>query len=480
MIFSLHLGDCLEYLRAMASDSVDSFVTDSPYGLSEHKPSEVVACLTAWLAGDEYRPRKKGFMGHSWDSWVPGPEVWREVFRVLKPGGHVVTFAGSRTHDLMSIALRIAGFECRDTIMWVYGSGFPKSRDISKDLDKRAGAKREVVGMKHVGCGNRKGEGFRHAGSINGVPVTEPVSEAARQWDGWGTALKPAFEPALVFRKPLCGTVAQNVLQHGTGALNIGACRVPYADADDEGAYREKCVSVIGASSNRNGHAYGEWSGARNDSASDAGRWPANVMHDGSAEVLAMFPDSNGAGGSVPNVKVTGYGDGIGTGKSDYLGGDRRLVNSGSGSAARFFPQFSYDLEDEAAARLFYCAKASRSERNEGCEHMERKPLHWSSGDQNPGSFQAEGTDKTAQNNHPTVKPSALMAYLARLVTPAGGTVVDLFMGSGSTGKACMREGFNFIGIELDPEYFAIAEARIKHEHTERTRQGTLDLGAAA
>lgn len=509
----LHRGDCIEALRAMPDSSVDSVVTDPPYGLSDHKPADVVACLTAWLAGEEYRPNKKGFMGRAWDSWVPGPEVWREVFRVLKPGGHVVAFAGSRTHDLMSMALRLAGFECRDTVMWVYGSGFPKSLDVSKAIDKRGGAsvawfgpwfrkwregncvtqkqvaelfpsktggltgcvanwelglnmptpeqfnlirdtfglpfasieeaEREVVGVQKNAMSGWSMDGSTKFADRN---ITAPATDAARQWSGWGTALKPAFEPALLFRKPLDGNVAENVLAHGTGALNIDGCRVPAASDADAKGYAEKCASVVGLESNRNGNAYGEWKGGRQDSTSSLGRFPSNVIHDGSDEVLALFPDSDGAGPSLPRVKVTGYGAGIGSGESAYLGGERIPFDAGRGSAARFF----------------YCPKANRKDRNEGCEGLPQRVVSTWGGDKDDLS---EGKKSTFPkgNHHPTVKPTDLMRYLCRLVTPPGGVVLDPFTGSGSTGKAAILEGFSFIGCELLNDHADIAEARIQH-----------------
>ena len=269
---------------------------------------------------------------------------------------------------------------------------------------------------------------------------------------GLGGALKPAFEPALLFRKPLAGTMAENVLAHGTGALNIDGCRVPTAGASDEAGYREKCASVVGLESNRNGNAYGEWTGERQDSAHAAGRFPANLIHDGSPEVLALFPDSNGAGPSLPRVKVTGYGDGIGTGASDYLGGERVPFNAGCGAAARFF----------------YCAKASKRDREEGLEHM--RAVHrangnkWTDQDYRVSRGERAASDESGprRNIHPTVKPTYLMRYLCRLVTPPGGVVLDPFTGSGSTGKAAILEGFRFIGCELSDEYADIAEARIQ------------------
>jgi len=460
------LGDCLEVLRGMADNSVDSIVTDPPYGLS--------------------------FMGKQWDYDVPGVEVWAECLRVLKPGGYLLAFAGTRTQHRMAVRIEDAGFEIRDMIAWVYGQGFPKSLDVSKAIDKRGGnsnltvqigaaikaarearglsasecdrtfcggttnwswfegrpngqrapspetftkiaeawpelahlaeavaeAEREVVARGSAGLGqgqfNAREVGVGGYGFSVEYDITAPATVAARQWQGFGTALKPALEPITVARKPLIGTVAANVLQHGTGALNIDACRVPTADAADAADYADKCASVVGFDSNRNGAAYGNWQGKREDSASPLGRFPANLIHDGSEEVSAMFPDSAGSGGSVPNVRITGYGGGIGTGQSEYLGGERTQHDAGSGSAARFF----------------YTAKASRE-------------------------------DRGADNTHPTVKPTDLMRYLCRLVTPPGGTVLDPFMGSGSTGKAAVLEGFKFVGIEREADYLAIAEARI-------------------
>ena len=350
-------------------------------------------------------------------------------------------------------------------------SGFPKSLDVSKAIDKAAGAERKVVGTKLGLPGYSLAEDKgRNTYSADGrsseveCAITAPATDAARQWAGWGTALKPAIEPIVVARKPLIGTVASNILAHGTGALNIDACRVEAVDETDAQGYSAKCASVVGLASNINGNAYGEFAGARQDSAHELGRFPANLIHDGSPEVVALFPDSAGAGGSTPNVKITGYGSGIGTGESEYLGGPRTKVNSGSGSASRFFKQVSFDEEDIEAAALFFCAKASRKDRNEGCEGMPavsrnhedyRREINTSSG-------KPRG-DVPRQNTHPTVKPTDLMRYLCRLVTPPGGVVVDPFTGSGTTGKAAMLEGFRFIGCELMPEYAQIARARISH-----------------
>ena len=264
---------------------------------------------------------------------------------------------------------------------------------------------------------------------------------------GLGTALKPAFEPALLFRKPLDGNVAENVLAHGTGGLNIDGCRIESTDSQ----LAEKYASVQNAGARKNS-VYGSDTRDRAGAAPhDAGRWPANLIHDGSDDVVALFPDSNGAGGSVPNVKITGYGDGIGTGKSEYLGGERTKVDSGSGSAARFF----------------YCAKASKRDRDEGLDHLPAvdRPNgnKWTDTDYRVlNGERGEGRESGPRRNvHPTVKPTDLMRYLCRLVTPPGGVVLDPFAGSGSTGKAAVLEGFKFTGFELDSEFAEIAKARI-------------------
>ena len=417
-------GDCREVMASMAASSVDAIVTDPPYGLS--------------------------FMGKGWDHGVPGVEFWTEALRVAKPGAHLLAFGGTRTYHRLACAIEDAGWEIRDCVMWVYGGGFPKSLDVSKAIDRMDAreeqsarryrftawvrstgvtakqisdatgtnmgghyttaasqpaimtrehleacrhllgevpewvereadirsvesknfAEREVVGQKTAGIANPK-DRDRH--TIGGsaavvVDITAPATGAARKWAGWGTALKPAWEPVIVARKPLAGTVAANVLEHGTGAINVDGCRVGGED----------------------------------------GRWPANLIHDGSEEVLSGFP-------------FTKTGVCLADGASGYDGGLRRRDNRKAANGG----------DSGSAARFFYCAKASKADRDEG-------------------------------NNHPTVKPTDLMAYLCRLVTPPGGTVLDPFCGSGSTGKAAVREGFGFIGIEREAEYAEIARCRIQ------------------
>lgn len=359
--------DCRHGLTMLPDNSVDAIVCDPPYGLG--KEPDALAMLQAWMNGKDYvHKSKSGFMGKEWDAFVPQPSMWRECWRVLKPGGYLLAFAGTRTQHLMALGLQISGFEIRDMIAWVYGSGFPKHQ----------------------------------------------------------SALKPALEPITMARKPA---------ERAT-LLNIDACRV-----GDESTQRTNT-----AANSYHSETIGESqeTGAAYQTGSTAGRYPANLIHDGSDEVLALFPDSAGSGGSVPNVKISGYGDGaVGTGSAEYLGGERTKVDCGTGSAARFF----------------YCAKSSRKDRDDGLAEF---PL---SVDSTMGSGIGGQPDQSKANNrnlHPTVKPTELMRYLCRLVTPPGGLIVDPFAGSGSTGKAAILEGFQFIGFELDPQYTAIANARLE------------------
>lgn len=317
-MFALHHGDCLEVLKKIDSESVDSVITDPPYGLK--------------------------FMGKKWDHSVPSVDVWAECLRVLKPGGHLLCFAGTRTHHRMACNIEDAGFEVRDMMAWLYGSGFPKSHNLNDN------------------------------------------------WQGWGTALKPALEPITMARKPLIGTVAQNVLAHGTGALNVDGCRVEAEDG------RPLIISHgEGFGAGQHVTAYGDGlSGSRYGGTTTLGRWPANLIHDG--------------------------------------------------------------LQEEWA-RYFYCPKASKKDRDEGCKGLPPRQSH----ERKPGGKNIIESSKQAVrgNHHPTVKPTELMAYLCRLVTPPGGVVLDPFMGSGSTGKAAILEGFKFIGIEREAEYIEISRARI-------------------
>ena len=416
--FAIYHGDNRQILPTLAENSVDAIVTDPPYEL--------------------------GVRGKSWDASGVAfdPATWREALRVLKPGGHLIAFSGSRTYHRMAVAIEDAGFEIRDQIMWIYGSGFPKSHNISKGIDKAAGVKREVVGIDVrfnepsgiVGIGQGERE-------IIERELTISATDEAKQWDGWGTALKPAHEPMVLARKPLVGTVAANVLTYGTGGLNIDGARVGYIDENDGGDWERFANHQSSKSIRKNMTEDGQGLlEGRVDNGKQTGRWPANVIHDGSDEVVALFPDTGISVGTRGNNKsLTSYGFSDGTSKTVGFGD--------SGSAARFF----------------YCAKASKRDRNEGLDGFEEKRDH--DGRQEGGvggSNPRNRTNNYRQNHHPTVKPTDLMRYLCRLITPPNGTVLDPFMGSGSTGKAAMYEGFKFIGIEMTDEYLPIAKARIE------------------
>jgi site-specific DNA-methyltransferase (adenine-specific) len=350
----------------------------------------------------------------------------------------------------MAVRIEDAGFDIRDMIAWVYGSGFPKSLDVSKAIDKAAGNGVKGEGSFFTLSGGKSNGGSKFRSDHPEYEPYKPATDAARQWQGWGTALKPALEPITVARKPLVGTVAANVLAHGTGALNIDGCRVGYCGTEDAAA-AAAAAEIRGRQTARNTDGWGM--GAQTldretylQGPAGKGRWPANLIHDGSDEVLHAFPLAAGqlvdASTTAPSEKTAGI-----YGAMRRERGNEPSTNSENDGARR--------CDAGSAARFFYCAKASRRDRNDGVEHL-------TSGTHSPGTFQAEGTDRSSPNNHPTVKPTDLMRYLCRLITPPGGVVLDPFMGSGSTGKAAMLEGFGFIGIEREEPYFRIAKSRIE------------------
>ena len=596
---TLYCGDSLEVLPALVGrHDVASVVTDPPYGLGAHPdPLELLRC---WLDGRPYEARGTGFMGKAWDAFVPGPEIWRPVMDLLPPGGHMLAAFGTRTYDLGTLAVRLADAEIRDLIAWLYGSGFPKSLDVSKAVEATVlTGGSSTRQMRQTAMGDDYAE-YAGAGNFrDGTTTTKnspnppgaafmATTDAARQWDGWGTALKPALEPWVLARKPLSGTVAANVQAHGTGALNIDACRVE-TDADEQAMMRARSGGVMGDEIQNEVYGKGY---LRQPAGHALGRWPANLIHDGSDEVLAGFPAQAG--------KLTGRSDSLamaghfnGTDKPPAFHGD-------TGSAARFFFQTKGCYNDEwpdlnplpdpaniaavtscpsrqlagsvlalvvnealpaglrcldlcpalsmsatarelgrlcdsvtraiqsidarfwraceparlslslnhasfavetgptgtttitashwkfdgsaapvifsitptnseagerasapyTDARFMYCAKASKRDRDEGLQDMAVRTTDDGRATQ-IGIVDLRG-ETLRKNHHPTVKPEALMAYLCRLITPPGGTVLDPFMGSGSTGKAAVRAGFGFVGIERDPEYFEIALRRVR------------------
>ena len=387
-------GEGLDALPRL--DSVSAVVTDPPYGIS--------------------------FMGKRWDYDVPSTELWALVLDRLLPGGHMLAFAGTRTQHRMAVRIEDAGFEIRDMLAWVYGSGFPKSLDVGKAIDKAAGAERRIIAegapVKRMIPGadqHATGSWIKDNGRVFVPTTTEPATDAARQWDGWGTALKPSFEPITLARRPLSGTVAENVQAHGTGGLNIDGCRIP-------GARPETTRGAGGA----NGR-YGPINAQGRICDDGRGRWPANLIHDGSEEVVGLFPQTT-SGVLSPHHRIAG--------------GDNRCM-SGPNQERTSSREFGGDAG--TAARFFYCAKARADERGEG-------------------------------NDHPTVKPLALMRWLLTLVVPPGGLVLDPFLGSGSTGVAAVEMGMRFIGIERDRKSFDIACGRIENAQ----RQHRLELSASA
>jgi len=434
----IYLGNNLEILKTFPDNSIDSIVTDPPYGLG--KEPNAYEVLKAWITDGYYEVEGKGFMGKEWDAFVPQPNFWKEIYRVLKPGGYVLSFAGTRTYDWMVMAVRLAGFEIRDMIAWLYGSGFPKSMDISKAIDKKLGAEREVIGTKMSGIANKNEKKRYTIGASKAVEVdiTAPATEEAKQWNGWGTALKPALEPIVMARKPLDGTVAQNVLKHGVGGINIDESRIDFISEEDKG-------DPLRFQTNNGSGAHGIFNASKDVTSvvGEKGRWPANVIHDGSDEVVSLFPNTQSSAGSF---KANDYkqGDGV----TDFTRGDFEGYGD-SGSASRFF----------------YTAKASQEERNFGLYDFPKKQKVFN-GKSDTSSTDMKDVEKRfttqpTQNIHPTVKPIDLMRYLVRLITPPNGICLDPYLGSGTTAIACEMEKFSWIGIELMPEYAEIAKARI-------------------
>ena len=425
----LHNGDCLNVLKMMIEDEVfvDSIVTDPPYEL--------------------------GFMGRSWDSTGIAfqKETWELCFKVLKPGGHLLAFSGSRTYHRMAVAIEDAGFEIRDQVMWLYGSGFPKSMNVGKALDKKLGNERESFGTKLKKAGDMRGGNYVKGGDYKSIEIE--ITKGNTEWEGWGTALKPAHEPLVLARKPLSEkSVVDNVFKHRTGGINIDECRVEGNDAKypdtnpdfrDQGRQSKenmgidklsfgqtenvKRKKVVRKSRDENGVWTNDNSGMKAEGSEYAdadprGRFPSNIMHDGSGSIKELFED-----------------------KSKY----------------------------------FYCAKTSKAERNQGLDNFIKKNKVFNGQSPNASKdmkgVEQKFTTKPSANIHPTVKPIKLMKYLCRLITPKGGTILDPFMGSGSTGMAAKEENFEFVGIEKEEEYFNIATARIESVETKSTLEGFYD-----
>ena len=413
-------GDNMESLKKLPDNSIDSIVSDPPYGLS--------------------------FMGKKWDYDVPSVEFWKEVYRVLKPGGHVLSFGGTRTYHRMVVNIEDVGFEIRDQVMWLYGSGFPKSHNIGKAVDKIEGNQREVVGDNP---NHRKNTIIdEQIGFIGGHPHKGDgsITKGQSKYEGWGTALKPANEPICVARKPLSEkTIAENVMKWGTGGINIDGCRVGTTEDDLKGMIRTKGTNIKGQSI----------VGAKGDYTpplpNSEGRFPANIILDETAAEL--LDEQSGVTKSTPTPSHTRKGNVVAderTSKAAGIFGDGNMLYGSSHN------------DKGGASRFFYVAKVSKKERNMGLDGFEDKIIEGRDEGQDERNVAYKKRPTATKNTHPTLKPINLMTYLCRLITPEGGIVLDPFMGSGSTGIAAQLEGFRFIGMEMDEDYFKIAEARIE------------------
>lgn len=510
-------GNNIDSLKKYPDNFFDSIVTDPPYGLGKEPNAEEM--LRAWITEGYMEVKGTGFMGKEWDAFVPQPIFWKEVFRVLKHGGHVVSFFGTRTYDWGVMSMRLAGFEVRDCIQWIYGSGFPKSHNISKAIDKMYGAEREIIGKaNHLNKGSAfntdKGWNENSLKSPDEVMITAPSTDQAKQWDGWGSALKPANEPIVLARKPLEKglSIAENVLKWGTGAINIDASKISVSENDKN--HREN------PSQGNSGENSIFGVGGHNGNLQQDGRFPSNVIltHHPECKCLGLKKVKSSAHHThkynskhtIDNTFLKGLkdGDDFGNKFSDENGeettenwechydcpikildeqsGERKAggkvvgtepSKTGQNGIYNTYNRIENDpyTDTGGASRFFYVAKASKSERNFGLEGFEEKQTVGGGGITSPkdesGNIIVSGEKGTAgkygsakaisTNFHPTVKPVKLMQYLIRMITPPNGTVLDPFSGSGTTGVACKIDGFNFVGLELSEEYSEIARARI-------------------
>lgn len=431
-------GNNIELLKTLESNSVDSIITDPPYGLS--------------------------FMGKKWDYDVPSTDFWKEVLRVLKPGGHVLSFGGTRTYHRMVVNMEDAGFEIRDQIMWLYGSGFPKSHNVGLSIDKKQGhpdrGHRIAVASRNHPDGTLEPNGDK-------LEKYEAKTDEGKKWNGWGTALKPANEPICLARKPLEeNTIAKNVLKYGTGGINVDGCRI---GTDIISTHNAPKGTFAGGELERGSDT--------NSYTEHEGRFPANII----LECICDEVIKGKKGEKIPNYtnggnkegKVFGNGKGLGEHNSNIYVNEIGDIHTNSDCPCRIL-----DEQNNGVSRFFYTAKVSKKERNMGLEEFEettngdkghgldRRCSHCNTSMLKPEDCKCEEPNwitPPKKNIHPTVKPVQLMTYLCRLITPPNGTILDPFMGSGSTGISALLEGFNFIGMEMDESYFKIAEARINN-----------------
>ena len=494
----LHNGDCLNILKMMIEDEVfvDSIVTDPPYHLNSivERFGKDNSAPAQYGTDGAFKRASTGFMGKEWDGGDIAfrQETWELCLKVLKPGGHLLAFSASRNYHRMAVAIEDAGFEIRDQIMWLYGSGFPKSMNIGKTLDKKLGNERESFGTKLKKAGDMRGGNYVKGGDYKSIEIE--ITKGNTEWEGWGTALKPAHEPLVLARKPLSEkSVVDNVLKHRTGGINIDECRVEGNDAKypdtnpdfrDQGRQSKENMGIdklsFGQTENvkrkvvvrktrtddsvfNNGNSSFRAEGTLYADADPRGRFPSNVMHDGSDVVKDIFPNTKSSNVSRERKAGTEFGQSSGWNKHNN-------VDSG------LMPAYG---DDGSASRYFYCAKTSKAERNQGLDNFIKKNKVFNGQSPNASKdmkgVEQKFTTKPSANTHPTVKPIKLMKYLCRLITPKGGTILDPFMGSGSTGMAAKEENFDFVGIEKEEEYFNIATARIESVETKSTLEDFYD-----
>jgi len=485
--------DNMEGLKLLEDNSIDSIVTDPPYGLG--KEPNATDMLQAWINSGYLEINGSGFMGKKWDSFVPQPIFWKEVYKVLKPGGHILSFFGSRTYDWGVMAMRLAGFEIRDQIIWIYGSGFPKSSNIGKAVDTFRGNKKEVVGVE-------RGTSYKHQSKINVEQGFRPsdyyddnigefkITKGNSEWEGWGTNLKPAHELIVLARKPIKeNTIVKNVLKYGTGGINIDECRI---GLNGESAPTGSAKRIFKSNAYTDKKIYGD-----NKITPITGRFPANLLLECTCDELIKEGEDKlpyeyknkeyNVKGFINNIKPNSPSNYNDKNKKiyhtnpdcpcyilDMQSGQLKSGDNNTRTQEGTFVehgvlghagdvQVSYG-DSGGASRFFYQAKVSKKERNEGLTHLEPKQMDESRKEGNPGGDNPRnrGVNKT-NNFHPTVKPIALMRYLVKLITPKNGICLDPFMGSGTTGIACKLEKINFIGFELENDYFNIATERLKY-----------------
>ena len=482
-------GNNLELLKSLPDNSIDAVVTDPPYGLGKEPIAEQL--MKDWIEKGYHEVKGGGFMGKEWDAFVPQPIFWKEIYRVLKHGGHVVSFFGTRTYDWGVMAMRFAGFEVRDCLQWLYGSGFPKSYNIAKGIEgkivngsaswndwKKLDGEKEQVNW---GYSKQQAEqGYRDDytdANKERVGKVNYQSEEAKFWDGWGSALKPANEPIVLARKPLEKglSIADNVMKWGTGGINIDGCRVGFKNEEDyQESTKKNQHEDFGTKPLTNNNVYGDYSMIKPKNYQPSGRFPSNVIltHHPECECNGL-KKVKGTSGQLNDgdgeVRETKFGQIKSNKVTKYYGSEETIEDW---SCHEDCPIKILDEQSGGASRFFYVAKASQKERNKGLEDFEKKPLAFSN--QAKAELARGNTDfaddvkmhnkvQFKANNHPTVKPIKLMQYLVRLITPPNGVVLDPFMGSGTTGIACKLEGFDFIGMEQDENYAQIAQGRIEN-----------------